>query len=139
MKVSENEILFIYDSADIQQREGLAYAKSLRHYKIKELDIKKDKLTQLQLSNIARFLNVSPSEMLNPDSESNISDVMNLDNNDFLYYLVSNLTMLRMPIAVYSDHARFIGSQYELIKEDGVNSKSNVQSSRTIGQREAAD
>ena len=136
MKVSEKEILFIYDSSDMQQREGLAYTKSLRHFEVKEIDIRKDKLTQLQLSNLAKRLNVSSKALMRTDNESHFGDVMDLDEHDFLDYLSSNLYMLKTPIAVYYDHAKFVGSQYEMIKEDGLNSTSNVQTSRTMKQRE---
>lgn len=136
MKVSENEILFIYDSSDMQQREGLAYAKSMRHFEVKEMDVRKDKMTQLQLSKLAKSLNVSNKELMRRDNASHFGDVMDLDGHDFLDYLSSNLYMLKTPIVVYHDHAKFIGSQYELIKEDGVNSVSDVQTSKTLKQRE---
>lgn len=136
MKVSENEILFIYDSSDMQQREGLAYARSLKHFEVKELDIQHDNITQLQLSDLCEKLGVSGKELMRTDNESHFSELMDLDSHDMLDYLASNLRMLNTPIAVYHNHAKFIGSQYELIKEDGVNSKSPVQTSKTIRQRE---
>lgn len=102
MKVSEDEILFIYNSVDSQQYEGLIYVKALRQYKITELDVTRDTLTPLQLGDIAKSLNVAVKEMLIPDSELSIGDVMDLDDNNFLDYLASNLIMLRTPIVVYS-------------------------------------
>jgi len=131
MKVSKNEILFIYDSSDMQQREGLAYAKSLRHYEVKEIDIQNDSITQLQLSQLAKKLGVSDKELMRTDNESHFSELMDLDGHDMLDYLASNLKMIKTPIAVYHDQAKFIGSQYELMKEDGVNSTTNVQTSKT--------
>ena len=135
MKVSKNEILFIYDSSDMQQREGLAYAKSLRHYEAKELDVQNDLITQLQLSNLSKKLGVTVKELIRVDNESHFSEVMDLDGHDMLDYLASNLKMLKTPIAVYHDHAKFIGSQYELMKDDGINSTTDVQTSKTIRQR----
>ncbi len=42
MEIAENEMLFIYDSNDLQDREALAYAKSLKHYHVKALlDVRK--------------------------------------------------------------------------------------------------
>ena len=131
MKVSKNEILFIYDSSDMQQREGLAYAKSLRHYEVKELDVQNNSITQLHLSNLSRKLGIDSKELIRTDNESHFSEVMDLDGHDMLDYLASNLEMLKTPIAVYHDHAKFVGSQYELMKEDGINSTTNVQTSRT--------
>ncbi|SNS82093.1 hypothetical protein SAMN05421640_1377 [Ekhidna lutea] len=139
MKVSKNEILYIYDSSDIQQREGLIYAKSLRHYETKELDIRHDKITQLQLSNLAEKLGIKAKKLINVDGEIQLSEVMELDSHDFLDYLSSNLEMLKTPIAVYHDHALFVESQYELIKEDGINSRTDVQTSKTLKQRETRD
>ena len=136
MRVSKNELLFIYDSSDMQQREGLAYAKSLRHYEVKELDVQNDSITQLQLSNLSEKLGVTAKELIRVDNESHFSEVMDLDGHDMLDYLASNLKMLKTPIAVYHDHAKFVGSQYELMKKDGINSVSNVQTSRTMKQRE---
>lgn len=136
MRVSKNELLFIYDSSDMQQREGLAYAKSLRHYEVKEIDVQNDSITQLQLSNLSKKLGVADKDLMRTDNESHFSELMDLDGHDMLDYLVSNLGMLKTPIAVYHDHAKFVGSQYELMKEDGINSTSNVQTSKTIRQKE---
>ncbi|WP_421762576.1 hypothetical protein [Ekhidna sp.] len=122
MKVSEKEILFIYNSADLQQREALAYAKSLKHYVIKELEIQKDQLTQLHLATLAKRLSVPEKDLIKPDFEMPVSGVLDLDTHDFLDYLSSNLRMLRTPIAVFHDHAIFIESPYAFIKEDNINS-----------------
>jgi len=129
MEIKENEVLFIYDADDMQQKEGLAYAKSLKHYEVKEVNIRKDKLSQLQLTSIADRLGVEPEDLLKDSA-----DKTSLDAHDFLDYLKSNLTELKTPIAVYKNKAKFIGTQYEMIKEDGNDSPKDVQTSQTIRQ-----
>ncbi|WP_420315695.1 hypothetical protein [Ekhidna sp.] len=131
MKVNENEILFIYDSADLQQREILAHATCLKNFKIKEFDIQKEQLTQLQLLSLTKRLNVQVKDLISSDFELQISGVMDLDTHDFLDYLSSNLKMLRTPILVYHDHARFVDSQYEPLKNEGLNKRTNVRSSNS--------
>lgn len=136
MKVSEKEILFIYDSADLQQREALAYAKSLKHFVIKELDIQKDQLTQLHLATLADKLEVAEKDLIKSELELQVSGVLDLEIPDFLDYLCSNLKMLKTPIAVYHDHAQFVESPYAFIKEDQLSSTTDTQTSKTIRQRE---
>ena len=53
MKNAKNEITLIYNSSNIQDRQALAYALSLRKHKIKTIDIQHNKLTETQLKSAA--------------------------------------------------------------------------------------
>ncbi|MEO9869267.1 hypothetical protein [Ekhidna sp.] len=108
MKVSKDEILFIYDSRDIDQRERLLYLKSLKQVVTRELDIQRNDLNQLMLADLAKKLNVSEKDLVRQDLEFTIGDLMDLNKDDFLDYLSSNITKLKTPIAVYHDHAKFL-------------------------------
>lgn len=52
MEIAENEMLFIYDSNDLQGREALAYAKSLKHYHVKALDVRNRPTLWLKIKDV---------------------------------------------------------------------------------------
>ena len=110
MNVEENEILFIYNSSDQQERQTFAYAQSSKEYKVKELDVEKDKLTATQLVQLADLLD-NEDELVKKDAPTT-----DLGENDFYEHLSRNLSNLNTPILVYIDKAKLIGSQYEMIK-----------------------
>ncbi|HEX5170077.1 MAG TPA: hypothetical protein VFW11_12955 [Cyclobacteriaceae bacterium] len=120
MKVSGNEILFIYNSKSIQDRRSFGYASALQHYVIREFDIQKDTLTETQLMEIADLLRVTPSQLMDQHSsifKSKFADVV-LTDEDALTALKMNADLLQTPIAIYHDHAEFVDSSFDFIKKD---------------------
>jgi len=134
MKVVKNEIFLIYNSKIIRDRETLAYAKALKSYVIKDLDITKDFLTQMQLAEIAQKLNVTMRGLLDKKSASENTNLLHLSEDDLFKVLKNNPDLLRTPIAIYPDKAAFIGSPYDFVNKDmdlfGAKSEERIQEKR---------
>lgn len=120
MQISKNEILFIYNSKDLQDRQALVYAKSLPNHRIKEVDLQKDSFTETQVKQIADMLEVEPDSLIDHASElykENYSNV-ELTKSDALKAMASQPELIKTPIAVYNDGAEPISSPYTLVKKD---------------------
>ncbi|HEY8512746.1 MAG TPA: hypothetical protein VIL31_12390 [Cyclobacteriaceae bacterium] len=117
MDITDNEMLLIYNSEKLSDRKALGYAKSLRGYVVKERDIARDALTELQLKEVANRLGISPTEMI--DRESDVYQDKYRDTavseNDLLIALKNEPDLLRTPIAVYSESAEFV-DPYTFVK-----------------------
>jgi len=123
MQIREHEILFIYNSNDIKDRKALGYVKSLKHLHIKEFDLYEDDFSEFQIEEIIQRLNIQPSELINKNSKLYLEKYSDkeLGHKDILKVLSQKPEMIKTPIALYHDHARFVGTGYEFIKEDMVN------------------
>lgn len=137
MKVQPNEILLIYDSNDIQDRKALGYAKSLKHHAVKEIDVQKNTLTELQFEMLADKFDLDPYELIDDKSEvfkEKYAD-SDLEPSDILKIMKNNPEMIKTPIAVYHDNGRIMGSAYEFIKDDmfqnGINSENANKEERS--------
>jgi len=120
MLISENEILFIYNSKDLQDRQALQYARSLPNHRIKEVDIQKESFTETQVKQIADILEVDPVSLINSNSHLYQKDLLNtqLRTEGALRVIASEPQLIKTPIAIYSDHAENIKSPFQLIKQD---------------------
>jgi arsenate reductase-like glutaredoxin family protein len=123
MKVAENEILLIYNSKHIQDRSALGYAKSLKNHSIKEYDTQFKSLTELQLVDIIQSLDIEAAELIDRKSETYIKEYseVDLDDKGILKALRAHPEIIKTPIAIFKDKAKFLDSSYELIMQDMVN------------------
>ncbi|MEQ8582169.1 MAG: hypothetical protein RIC30_03830 [Marinoscillum sp.] len=120
MEIAENELLFIYDSNDLQDREALAYAQSLKNYQVKTLDVRAHTFTEWQLQEILERLEVEPEDLINRRSAVYLKEYVGveLDREDTLKAIRKHTDLIKTPVVIYHDSARLIGSSYELIKKD---------------------
>lgn len=120
MKVSKNEILLIYNSSYLHDRETLAYAKSLKNHELKEFDLQNNSLNETQLNQITKRMDVKPNELINTKSTKYLRYYFDTDltQKSTLKVLKRNPGMIKTPIAVYNDHAEFIKTPYEFIRKD---------------------
>lgn len=120
MQVTENEILFIYNSKIFKDKQALGYIVPLKDHKIKELDLYYDKLTERQLKQIADKLGIEIKELLDTNSDIYKNEIRDksLDDQDILTVLKENPDVLRTPIAMTSDRAVFVTDPYSLIQDD---------------------
>jgi len=113
-------MLFIYNSNSAQDKVALGYVKPTTEYKVKEFNIRQETLTELQLKEIADRLNVQPKDLM--DTKSSIYKDKyanaNLSQQDILIALKHEPDLMRTPIALYNNVARFVDSKYEFIKKD---------------------
>ena len=120
MTIKDNEIILIYDSEDVQDREALGYAESLKHYEIKALDTRKHRFTELQIVEIADLLGINLSELINEQSETYLTEYakVKLDRSGILRALRAHTEMMKTPIALLKGRGQIMGSSYEFIKQD---------------------
>ena len=120
MEIAQKEILFIYNSNDLQDRQALAYAKSLPDYKIKELDLQKESLTETQVKQIADLLEIEPVLLIDQNSQiyQQSYSSAELTSNGALKAMASEPVLIKTPIAIYNDRAVPIRSPYHLVKKD---------------------
>lgn len=117
MNITDNEMLLIYNSEKLSDRKALGYAKSLREYSVKERDISRDALTETQLKEVANRLGVTPTELI--DRESDVFQdkfrSASVSENDLLIALKNEPELLRTPIALYAERAEFV-DPYAFVK-----------------------
>lgn len=120
MNIEKNEILLIYNSNKLRDREALGYAKTLKDHKVKELDLQNGKITQTQIEEVIRRMGISLENLLDKNSklyEENISG-KKMDELSLLKLMEKNPEIIRTPISISEERAGFVDSSYEFIKED---------------------
>ncbi len=120
--IKDNEVLFIYNSNDMQERRALGYAKSLKNHKLKEKDLYKENLSETQIKEIANKIGEHPISLINKNSDLYKEEYngLNYDEEDILKLIKNNPLIMKTPIAVYHDRASFVESSFEFIKMDMV-------------------
>ena len=119
-KKIDMEITFIYNSNQIKEKEAYGYASSLGQHKINEWDLYKKPITNRQLADIAKKLDVNVDDLLNKNSELYQDKISgkDYDEQDLLTMMTENISIIRTPILLHTNHAKFIDSPYELNKMD---------------------
>ena len=120
MKVAKNEILFIYNSSNIQDRQALAYALSLKWQKVKTIDVQNNTLTQTQLKSIANTMDKNPEDLIDKNSTKYLRYFFNSDlsQKEILKTLQANPSMLNTPIMLKEDGGMFVDNFYQLTEKD---------------------
>lgn len=126
MNVEKNEILLIYNSGLLIDRQAFAYAKSLKDHQMKDIDLNQDQLTETQIKELSQKMGIEPKELIDKQSTEYLKyfSTTELTDNSTLKALKQNPAMMKTPIAIYHDRAEFVGTPYEFIKKD-MNVKSN--------------
>lgn len=120
IEVKENEILLIYDSNDMHDKEALVYVHSFKNYKVKDIDINQESLTEQQFAELAQRIGVDPVELLDKTSEIYRTHMegSEFSTDDILKMLKNSPQVIHTPIVVYHDRAELVGSSHDFIKED---------------------
>lgn len=116
--IEKDEMIFIYNDKKFRDREALGYVKSIKDYKVKEIDVFREKITEQQFMDIANRLNVVPRELFDHKSEMYREkyEGVELSKDDILKILKHNSSIVRTPIAVYHSLAYFVQSPYDFVK-----------------------
>ena len=113
LALNSSEYLLIYNSRDLQDREALGYLRSLKSVSINEQDISKDMLTETQLVEAAKMLDVAIPELLNSDVDS----VHEFSSGELLKFLRKKPSLLKTPFILSKNRSFFVDSPLILIKE----------------------
>lgn len=118
MTITDNEMMFIYNSGIQTDRVALGYAQAVPGYVLKEHDTRKEQFTELQIKEIATKLKVQPIDLVDKRSDLYLGKYKDteLSENDVLTVLKHEPGIMRTPIVLYHDTGEFIGSKYEFVK-----------------------
>ena len=114
-----NEITLIFHSDKEEDKKTRAYVETIEGFAIKTLDLKREKLTETQLAEIANKLNVSIEALFDQTyaDRVKIGSLKGLREQDALKLLANDLILLDTPILIIGEHAYQFESSYDFISE----------------------
>ena len=114
-----NEITLIFHSDKPEDRKTRAYVETLEGYAIKTLDLKRENITETQLSEIADKLVVPIDDLADAkySDRAKIGSVKGQREEDTLKLLAHEPILIATPILIIGDHAYQFDSSYDLIHE----------------------
>jgi arsenate reductase len=117
MKTAKREATIIFDGNDLDDRAALAYALSL-NFKLKEVNLRKNILTERQIKEIAMKLDIDPEQLIDEHSSQFRDEFKKsaFSADDSVKILRQNPDLMKTPILIMEHRAVFIGSSYDLIK-----------------------
>lgn len=132
-----NEMTLICHSGKSEDKKSRAFVESLSEkYKVKILDLTRDKLTETQLAEIADKMDVSLQELCNTtyvdeaNKEQAINHIKGLSDADLLVLLVKQPILVNTPILIVGKNAYSYQNGFELfyknITTEGVASRSSA-------------
>ena len=118
MTIKHNELVFIYNKQRFKEKEAYAYAKSLQHYNLRDVDVSEESFTPTQLAFIKEHCRCDYHDMVRPplNTESEV-DWKNLNESDFLEWLSSHPTWMKTPIVLWKDRGKILKNKYNLVNE----------------------
>jgi arsenate reductase-like glutaredoxin family protein len=129
-EVGELTLIFNSDKHDDQKARG--YAEALQGFKVKTLDISREKITETQLAEIANMMNVQIEDLIDPTYDDHISvhkEGLNMmDRQSMLTLMVHDTKLIATPIAIIGKHAYKFGTGYEFLKEKMVQEVAGLRS-----------
>jgi arsenate reductase-like glutaredoxin family protein len=112
-------MIFIYNADKFRDREALGYAKSIKDYSVKEIDVSSDQITEQQFLDLTYRLKIPPVDLFDTQSDpykKNFKGVK-LTKEDIVKAVKRTPSLLKTPIAVYQDTAYFVKSPYDFVKK----------------------
>jgi len=126
------ELTLIFNSDKHDDRKARGYAEALQGFRVKTLDLAKEKITETQLAEIAGKMNVGIEELLDPTYDDHISvhkEGLNMmDRQSMLTLMVNDPKLISTPIAIIGKHAYKFGSGYGFLKEKMVQEDAGLNS-----------
>jgi arsenate reductase (glutaredoxin) len=126
------ELTLIYNSEKSDDKNARGYVEALQGFKVKTLDLAKDKITETQLAEIADKLKVGIEELLDPTYDDHISvhkeGLKLMDRQSMLTLMVQDPKLISTPIAIIGKHAYKFGTGYAFLKEKMVQEVAGLKS-----------
>lgn len=120
INLEEREVLLIYDDQFPRDCKALSLAQSMPRYKLREWNIRKEKLSPKQLAELAGHLKLEVKALVATSSElfKDQYSESDLDDQDWLSTLHENPGMLRTPIIAFRSMGKILDSGFELIRKE---------------------
>jgi arsenate reductase len=114
-----NEITLIFHSDKEEDKKTRAYVETLEDYAIKTIDLKRERLTETQLAEVADKLGVAVGTLVDEhySDRVKIESVEGLRDQDTLKLLAHDPILLATPILIIGKHAYQFESSYAFIHE----------------------
>ena len=118
----ENELTLIYHSDKEEDKKMLAFVKAMDKYVTKNLNLKRQTLTETQLAEIADKMELPIAELLDESyidraPLENLLQSRMMSPGDLLTLLSQNPLLLATPIVIVGAKAYKYRSAFEIIKE----------------------
>ncbi|MBK7652396.1 MAG: hypothetical protein IPJ20_19085 [Flammeovirgaceae bacterium] len=118
----ENEITLIYHSDKTEDKKMLAFVEVIENYKTKNLNLKRQTLTETQLAEIADKMELPIAELVDESYMDrapleNLLQCKSMSSGDILTLLSQNPILLATPIIIVGSKAYKYKSAFEIIKE----------------------
>lgn len=117
MKIHPSELYLYHNSAQLNVKQTLAYAKSITRF-VNEIDIIKEKVTTTQWYTLLLKLNLRAKDLLNrahPDYQNLIAG-NDWDEDSWLQILVRYPYLIKSPIAIFRDKAILCNTPTDILK-----------------------
>jgi arsenate reductase-like glutaredoxin family protein len=118
----KNELTLIYHSDKLEDRKMLAFVEVIEKYKTKNLNLKRQALTETQLAEIADKMELPIAELLDESyidraPLENLLQSRMMSPADLLTLLAQNPLLLATPIVIIGSKAYKYKSAFEIVKE----------------------
>ncbi len=124
MNMIENqpgELTLIFNSDKHDDRKARGYVEALQGFRVKTLDLAREKITETQLAEVAGKMNVGIEELIDPTYDDHISvhkeGLKMMDRQSMLTLMVNDPKLISTPIAIIGKHAYKFGTGYGFLKE----------------------
>lgn len=115
-----NELTLIFHSDKDQDKKARAFVETLSRYKVKTLDLKREKLTETQLAEIAGKMDADIRKLvdatyLDTTGSEKTNDIMAMHDNDLLLLMKEQPMLINTPIIIIGTQAYQYHSAYDLL------------------------
>ena len=133
-----NEITLIFHSDKEEDKKTRGYVETIEGFAIKTLDLKRERLTETQLAEIANKLDVAIEDLFDESyaDRVKIGSLKGLREPDALKLLANDPILLATPILIIGDHAYQFESSYDLIREGATITGVRGSSAANVEERE---
>ncbi|CAN5418492.1 hypothetical protein BH10BAC4_BH10BAC4_17730 [soil metagenome] len=136
-----NELTLIYHSDKQEDKKARAFVETIRDYKVKTLDLKREAITETQLAEIANKMELPLKKLVDTTYEDRLEStdkntINEVSDTDLLTILKREPILIKTPIAIIGKRAYEYSSAYDLLSKntstDGVasNSGGNIEETR---------
>ncbi len=118
-----NEITLIYHSDKAEDKKARAFVETIAGYTVKTLDLKRDRLTETQLAEIAHKMNVEFAMLFDATYKdrfkaNGLHDIASASDSDLLTILTQEPILINTPITIIGKRAYLYAAAYELLTKE---------------------
>ena len=119
MEWNPKEVTIIYNFEERQGREAITYGKQIAEH-VREVDISKDPLTELQMAELLMKLDVKVEDIIDRTSTlyQDKYEGVDMEEQDWLGVLKRNPELMKTPIGILGNRAVICENPNDILKLD---------------------